>query len=277
MNPHQPAPTTFSSLVGSLWRNRGLILQLIQRDVVGRYNGSIFGLAWSFFNPLLLLTVYALVFTVAFKAQWPGGGEVQGKGYFAIMLFTGMVVHGFFAECLTRSPGVIVGNTSYVKKVVFPIEVLPVVAVGSALFHSLISLSVLLVGVLALRQSLPATALLVPLVLLPLVLLAQGVTWLLAALGVYLRDIAHSTGLLAVVLSFISPVFYPTSTLPEPYSQWIYLNPLTWVMETTRAVLVHGNPPHWGQWLLALSASALACWLGYWSFQKARSGFADVL
>ena len=98
-----------------------------------------------------------------------------------------------------------------------------------------------------------------------------------ARIFVYLRDIAHSTGLLAVVLSFVSPVFYPTSTLPAPYSQWIYLNPLTWVMETTRAVLVHGNPPHWGQWLLALSASALACWLGYWSFQKARSGFADVL
>ena len=227
MNPHQPAPTTFSSLVGSLWRNRGLILQLIQRDVVGRYNGSIFGLAWSFFNPLLLLTVYALVFTVAFKAQWPGGGEVQGKGYFAIMLFTGMVVHGFFAECLTRSPGVIVGNTSYVKKVVFPIEVLPVVAVGSALFHSLISLSVLLVGVLALRQSLPATALLVPLVLLPLVLLAQGVTWLLAALGVYLRDIAHSTGLLAPQLRQDIPL--------------VVVGKAGWGCEDVVAQLTHGD------------------------------------
>lgn len=277
MNPHQPASTSPLSLLRNLWRNRSLILQLVQRDVIGRYNGSVLGLAWSFFNPLLLLTVYAFVFTVAFKAQWAGAGPIQGKGYFAIMLFVGMVVHGFFAECLTRAPGVIVGNANYVKKVVFPLELLPVVAVGSALFHTLISVSVLLVGVLALRQSLPATALLMPLVLLPLVLLAQGVTWLLAALGVYLRDIAHSTTLLATVLSFVSPVFYPTSALPEPYSRWIYLNPLTWVMETARAVLVQGTAPHWGQWLVAISASAVVCWLGYWSFQKSRPGFADVL
>lgn len=277
MNPHQPASTSPVSLVGNLWRNRSLILQLVQRDVIGRYNGSVFGLAWSFFNPLLLLTVYAFVFTVAFKAQWAGAGQAQGKGYFAIMLFVGMVVHGFFAECLTRAPGVIVGNANYVKKVVFPLELLPVVAVGSALFHTLISVSVLLVGVLALRQSLPATALLMPLVLLPLVLLAQGVTWLLAALGVYLRDIAHSTTLLATVLSFVSPVFYPTSALPEPYSRWIYLNPLTWIMETARAVLVQGSAPHWGQWVFATSAAAGVCWLGYWSFQKSRPGFADVL
>ena len=277
MNPHQPASTSPLSLLSNLWRNRSLILQLIQRDVIGRYNGSVFGLAWSFFNPLLLLTVYAFVFTVAFKAQWTGAGQTQGKGYFAIMLFVGMVVHGFFAECLTSAPGVILGNANYVKKVVFPLELLPVVAVGSALFHTFISVSVLLVGVLALRQSLPATALLVPLVLLPLVLLAQGVTWLLAALGVYLRDIAHSTSLLATVLSFVSPVFYPASALPEPYSRWIYLNPLTWVMETARAVLVQGTAPHWGQWLVAISASAVVCWLGYWSFQKSRPGFADVL
>ena len=277
MNPHKPAPTSPLSLWGNLWRNRSLIVQLIQRDVIGRYNGSIFGLAWSFFNPLLLLTVYAFVFTIAFKAQWTGAGHTQSKGYFAIMLFIGMVVHGFFAECMTRAPGVIVGNANYVKKVVFPIELLPVVAVGSALFHTFISVSVLLVGVLALHQSLPATALLIPLVLLPLVLLAQGVTWLLSALGVYLRDIAHSTSLLATVLSFVSPVFYPTSALPEPYSRWIYLNPLTWVMETARAVLVQGTAPHWGQWVAAISASAVVCWLGYWCFQKSRSGFADVL
>lgn len=253
------------------------MVQLIQRDVIGRYNGSIFGLAWSFFNPLLLLTVYAFVFTVAFKSQWAGAGEGQGQGYFSIMLFIGMIVHGFFAECLTRAPGVIVGNANYVKKVVFPLEILPAVAVGSALFHTLISVSVLLVGVLVLRHSLPATAVLVPLVLLPLVLLAQGITWLLAALGVYLRDIAHSTGLLATILAFISPVFYPASALPEPYVRWIYLNPLTWIIETTRDVLVQGTAPHWGQWLLATSASTVVCWLGYWSFQKSRPGFADVL
>lgn len=277
MNPHHPPSTSPRSLLRNLWHNRNLILQLIRRDVIGRYSGSVFGLAWSFFNPLVLLAVYAFVFTVAFKAQWAGAGQTQGKGHFAIMLFVGMVVHGFFAECLARAPGVIVGNANYVKKVIFPLEVLPVVAVGSALFHMFISLIVLLVGVLALRQSLPATALLTPLILLPLFLFAQGVTWLLAALGVYLRDIAHSTSLLATVLSFVSPVFYPASALPAPYSQLLYLNPLTWIMETTRAVLVQGTAPHWGQWLVAISTSALVCWLGYWSFQRSRAGFADVL
>lgn len=277
MNPHQPPLTSPVALFRSLWGHRSLILQLIQRDVIGRYNGSMFGLAWSFFNPLLLLTVYAFVFTVAFKSQWAGAGEGQGKAYFAIMLFIGMIVHGFFAECLTRAPGVIVGNANYVKKVVFPLEILPVVAVGSALFHTLISVSVLLVGVLVLHHSLPLTAILVPLVLLPLILLAQGVTWLLAALGVYLRDIAHSTGLLASILAFVSPVFYPTTALPEPYTRWIYLNPLTWVIEAARDVLVQGIAPHWGQWAIATCLSTVVCWLGYWSFQKSRAGFADVL
>jgi len=276
MNPHQLHPTSIIALFASLWRNRRLIVQMSRREVAGRYRGSAMGLAWSFFNPLLLLVVYTFVFSVVFKARW-GTNAADNKGEFAILLFVGMIVHGLFAECVNRAPGLILSNVNYVKKVVFPLEVLPWVAMGAALFHTGVSTIVLLAAQLILKQSLPWTSILLPLILLPLMLVTMGFTWFLAATGVFIRDIAQTTGIFTTVLMFLAPVFYPISSLPEEYQVWMQLNPLTFIIEQARQVLIWGNMPDWPGLAIYCAISLFLAWAGFWWFQKTRKGFADVL
>ncbi|MBR7921992.1 ABC transporter permease [Burkholderia multivorans] len=253
-----------------------LLWQMTKREVVSRYRGSVMGLAWSFFNPVLMLTVYTFVFSVVFKARWGTTGD-QSKTEFAILLFVGMIVHGLFAECVNRSPTIVLSNVNYVKKVVFPLEILPLVALGASLFHSLISLIVLLLAQLILNQSLPWTALLFPLIGLPLALATMGIAWILSSLGVFVRDIAQVTGIITTVLMFLSPVFFPISALPPQYQGWLKLNPLTFIIEESRRVLVFGQTPDWGSLALYIVGSMVVAWVGFWWFQKTRKGFADVL
>ncbi len=266
-----------AALAGSLWRNRYLIWQMSRREVLGRYRGSILGLTWSFFYPVLMLAVYTFVFSVVFRMRWGGLGVAEGKAQFAIILFVGLIVHALLAEVLNRAPSLILSNPSYVKKVVFPLEVLPVVAMGSALFHAFISLLVLMMAMLLTGVAISATALLLPLILLPLVILVLGLAWLLSSLGVYLRDVGQTIGVVTSVMLFLAPVFYPLDALPEQYRPWLYLNPLTFVIEQARAVLVWGRAPYYPglvfYWLVAL----VVAWGGYLWFQKTRQGFADVL
>lgn len=268
--------TSPKEIVASLWRNRFLIVQMSKREVIGRYRGSVMGLAWSFFNPVLMLVVYTFVFSVVFKARWGGAGE-ESKASFAIVLFVGMIVHGLFAECINRAPGLIISNVNYVKKVLFPLEILPWVAMGSALFHATISLVVLLIAQLILNFSLPWTAVLFPLVVLPLLIATMGFAWILSATGVFVRDIAQTTGIITTVLLFLSPVFYPVSILPKEYQGWLLLNPLTFVIEEARNVLIWGRMLDWVGWGLSFIASITIAWAGFWWFQKTRKGFADVL
>lgn len=276
MNPHQAHKASLTEMVASLWRNRQLILQMSKREVVGRYRGSVMGMAWSFFNPVLMLAVYTFVFSVVFQTRWGIEGEAS-KTSFAILLFVGMIVHGLFAECANRAPSLILGNVNYVKKVVFPLEILPWVAMGSALFHAAISLLVLLVAQLIFHQSLPWTVVLFPLVLLPLLLATMGAAWFLAAIGVYLRDVSQTIGIITTVLLFLSPIFYPISALPEQYRVWLHLNPLTFIIEEGRKTLVLGQMPHWSGWGVYMVVSVAIAWMGFWWFQKTRKGFADVL
>ncbi|HEX9265729.1 MAG TPA: ABC transporter permease [Candidatus Binatia bacterium] len=275
MNPHQAFPASIVELFSSQWRNRHLVMQLTKRDVLGRYRGSVLGLAWSFFNPLVMLVVYTFVFSVVFKARWGVGGE--DKVNFAIILFVGLIVYGLFAECINRAPSLILSNTNYVKKVVFPLEVLPSVALGSALFHAGVSLTVLLAAQLLVNQRLPWTVVVFPIILLPLLLVTMGVSWLLSALGVYVRDIGQTTAILTTILMFLSPLFYPISALPTEYQAWLHLNPLTFFIEESRNVLIFGKTPSWVGLGMALAASMLVSAGGFWWFQKTRKGFADVL
>jgi len=276
MNPNADQPASLLFLGKSLLQHRDLILQMAKREVVGRYKGSIMGLAWSFFNPILMLTVYSFVFSVVFKARW-GIDEEESKTYFAVVLFVGMIVHGLLAEVLNRAPGVIVGNVNYVKKVVFPLEILPVISMGAALFHNLISLVVLLIALIILDGSLHWTVALIPLVLLPLVILTLGLAWMLASLGVFIRDIGQTIGIITTVMLFMAPVFFPLSALPEKYHPLIMANPLTFIIEQAREVLIFGHLPDWfGLGLYMLVASVIA-WSGFAWFQKSRKGFADVL
>jgi lipopolysaccharide transport system permease protein len=277
INPHAAQPTSLVALAKSLWRNRQLILQMTQREVVGRYKGSVMGLAWSFFNPVFMLAVYTFVFSEIFKSRWGGVGGDDSKTQFAVVLFVGMIVLSLFSEVLNRAPGLIISNVNYVKKVVFPIEILPVIAMGAALFHSLISLGVLLAAFALFNGYLHWTAIFFPLVLLPLVILTMGLAWMLASLGIFLRDVGQTIGIITTVLMFLSPVFYPVTAVPEEMRPWIMANPLTFIIEQAREVLIWGRLPDWlGLGVYTLVATAVA-WAGYAWFQKTRKGFADVL
>lgn len=275
MNPHLSPKAGPLSLVRSIWHNRQLIVQLTKREVIGRYRGSVMGLAWSFFNPILMLAVYTFVFSEIFQSRWVG--QDTGKGGFAILLFVGMIVHGLFAECANRAPSLILSNTNYVKKVVFPLEILPLITLGSALFHSAISLIVLLGAQLILTHTLYWSALLFPLVLIPLLIATLGFSWLLASMGVYLRDVGQVMAVLTTVLLFLSPVLYPVAALPAAYQPWLKLNPLTYIIEESRNVLLFGNMPDWGNLGIAVIISCVIAVIGFWLFQKTRKGFADVL
>jgi lipopolysaccharide transport system permease protein len=268
-------PATPREIAASLWRNRSLINVSIKREVVGRYRGSVMGILWSFFNPLFMLIVYTFVFSVVFKARWSGGSESRTE--FALVLFAGLLVFNLFSECINRAPGLIVGNQNYVKKVVFPLEILPWVGLGAALFHGAVSLGVWLVAYLIFFGLPHPTMLYLPLILLPFCLFIMGLSWALASLGVYLRDVGQFIGLLTTVLMFLSPIFYPASALPEPYRALLYMNPLTPVIELARDVLFWGKAPDFVMLGIYMVATSIIAWLGFAWFQKTRKGFADVL
>jgi lipopolysaccharide transport system permease protein len=276
MNPHSAAAriTPWSAIRG-VARNRGLLLELVKRDFIGRYKGSVMGVAWSLFHPLLMLAIYTVVFSVAFKARWGLAGD--GEIAFAIVLFSGMIVHGFFAECLNRAPELVSSRPNYVKKVVFPLEILPWMALCSALLHLLVSLGVLLVFCLIADVPVHAGTLLVPVVLLPLLLQTLGLSWMLAALGVYLRDLSQGMTMVTTVALFLAPVFYPIDSLPPTFRAFIVCNPITLPILQLRDVMLWGKPIHWDAWAASTIIGALVSYAGYWWFQKTRSGFADVL
>jgi len=262
------------AMLQSLVKHRSLIYQMSKREVVGRYKGSAMGLLWSFFNPILMLAVYTFVFSAIFKARWPG---VTNNLEFAGILFAGLIVYSLFSECVSRAPTLILSNVNYVKKVVFPLEILPWVALGSSLFHAAISIIVMLGFMFFLRGSIHYTALLFPLVITPLLLLTMGFSWALASLGTYIRDVGQAIGIVMMAMMFMSPIFYPASAFPEAYQKFFYVNPLTFIIEQSREVLLWGNMPSWTGLGLYFVASAVIAWIGFAWFQKTRRGFADVL
>ena len=277
IDAHRPFPAGPSSLFAGFWRERRLIGQLIRREVLGRYRGSMMGVAWSFLYPILMLAVYTFVFSVVFEAKWPGMLEGQSKSRFALLLFIGVIAHGLLAEAITKAPGLVVGNANYVKKVVFPLETLGWSLVGSAAFHALVSVLILLGAQWLIDGWVPLTAWWLPVILLPLGFFALGATWLLAALGVFIRDIAQLSGVFATVLMFLAPVFYPIAALPEDYRVWVYANPLTVAIEQSRAALFASTAPDAAILLRYYAIALVFMVFGYWWFQKSRRGFADVL
>jgi lipopolysaccharide transport system permease protein len=268
-------PATPVEMVTSIWRNRSLIHASAKREVLGRYRGSALGLLWSFFNPLFMLTVYTLVFSVVFNARWGSGSS--SKVEFALVLFAGLIVFNLFAECIGRAPSLILANPNYVKKVVFPLEILPFVGLLAALYHALISLGVWLAAYIVLFGLPHVTVFLFPVVTLPFVFFIMGFSWILASLGVFLRDVSQFIGVVVSMLMFLSPIFYPASALPESYRHLLYLNPLTPAIEMTRDVLYWGKLPDFTMLAVYWLATGVIAWLGFAWFQKTRKGFADVL
>lgn len=269
-------PASPRAMLASGWRNRHLIGQLARRDIQGRYRGSALGIVWSLLHPILMLAVYTFVFSVVFATRWPGL-ESEGRLHFAIVLFAGMIVFGIFSESVQRAPTLIVGQPNFVKKIVFPLEIMPWVTLVAALFHAAIGFVVLLVLLAFAEGSVPLTVFLLPLVLVPLVALCLGLAWFLASLGVFLRDVGQMIGVAVTALMFLSPLFYPSSALPEKVRWLVALNPLALPIELARSVIVFGRAPDWGPWLVHLAASVLVMWLGFAWFQRTRRAFADVI
>jgi lipopolysaccharide transport system permease protein len=273
----QRFPSAPNEVMASLWRNRELIKALAKREVIGRYRGSMLGLLWSFFNPLLMLAVYTFVFSVIFQSRWGGNGGSGSKIEFAMVLFTGLIVFNLFSECIGRAPSLILSNPNYVKKVVFPLEILPFVSLLASAYHALISLAVWLIAYVIFFGAPPATVIYLPLIIFPFTLFIMGWSWLLASLGVFLRDVGQFVGVVIPVLMFLSPIFYATESLPPAYRNLLYLNPIAVVVEMVRDVMYWGKAPEWSVLAVHASVMVLIAWMGFAWFQKTRKGFADVL
>lgn len=275
-NPHAPRATSLLDFARRIWKNRQLVLQMTKREITSRYKGSVVGLAWSILNPIFMLAVYTFVFSVVFRARWGVGGQ-DDKMQFAALLFVGMIVHSLFAEVLNRAPNLILSNVNYVKKVVFPIEILPITSVLVSLFYSLISLAVLSFSLVIFNGYLNWTIVFIPIVLLPFIVLILGFSLALASIGVFLRDVSQVMTMFTTILMFLSPVFYPLSAVPTKYIPLIMANPLTFIIQQAREVLILGNLPDWYGLFIYTSFSFLVAWVGYALFQKTRKGFSDVL
>ena len=259
-----------------LYVHRELLRQFIRREVEARYRGSYLGLLWSLITPLVMLATYTLVFSTIFQARWRAD-EPPHQGEFAVTLFAGLIAFNVFAECVTRAPTLVVANSNYVKNVVFPIQILPVSALGAALFHGAVNVAILLAASVAVFGTLSHTLWLLPVAALPLLALCLGLSWLLASLGVFLRDTTYAVGMAIQVLFFLTPVFYRADAVPEPLRGFLQLNPLSNIVEDFRRVLVWSQLPDWTTWSVAMGVCLVVFVLGYAWFMITKSGFPDVL
>lgn len=264
-----------SAMFRTIWHHRRLIARLAKRELTARYRGSLLGMLWAVINPLLMLGVYTFVFTTVFQARW-GTGD-SGSPQFALLLFSGLILFTILSDCVSRAPGLLLENASYIKKVVFPLEILPVTVLAVALVNAAIGLVILLLFHLLFLGLPPATVLLLPLVIAPLSLTALGLSWFLASAGVFLRDIRQVVGVCITMLMFLSPIFYPVSAVPERFRVFIHLNPLTPILEQSKDLLFWGRIPSPVDWGLSMLAAWVIAWLGYVWFTKTRRGFADVV
>jgi lipopolysaccharide transport system permease protein len=263
-------------MAAHLYGHKDLIARLAWRDTVERYRGSYLGVVWSFITPLLMLAVYALVLGVIFSIKW-GAGQNEGFLDIGLTLFCGLILFNVFAESILRAPELILSNPNYVKKVIFPLEILPVAILCSSLVQAVISLTILIAALVLFKGTFSWTIYLFPLVALPLLMLTLGLSWFLSSLGVFVRDIGHPIGIVVQILLFISGIFFPLSAVPEAYRLFIQLNPLTVILENSRKTLMWGAYPDW-EWMALIGLlSLIVLQLGYAWFMKTKRAFADVI
>ena len=255
-----------------LHTHRYLLGQLIKRDVLLRYRGAMFGVAWVFINPLIMLAIFAYVFGQIFQTRWP---QQETGAPFWLVLYSGLIAFNIFAEAVSRAPEAVRSYPSYVKKIIFPVEILPLVPMGAALVHGAFNFLILLAA-LAWTGHLTPTAALYPLMLIPLVLMALGIAWFLAAWGVFIKDMSQIVPPFVQMLMFLSPVLYPTSAAPEALRPLYQFNPIGTVIESCRNVAT-GLSVDWRSWSIALLLGVIAAWFGRLFFQHSREEFADVL
>jgi lipopolysaccharide transport system permease protein len=261
-------------IITSHLRHIDLLRQLIKRDIDVRFKGSMLGVLWPLLTPLLTLAMYTVVFGYFLPSRWPG---VSGVAGFALVLFPGLIIFTFFAECVNRAPTLVANHPNFVKKVVFPLELLVWVPIGSALFHLGLSIIAWAGIALLINGALPWTIVWLPIIIAPLVLCLLGITWFLSGLGVYIRDVGPLVVVLTQALMFLSPVLYPLDKLPVWATRLILLNPVSFIVEQSRIVMIDGGLPNLLGLLVYTGVSLLVCWLGLRFFQAVRPGFADIL
>jgi lipopolysaccharide transport system permease protein len=259
-----------------LHRRGALIQQFIKRDVLSRYRGSYLGILWSLLRPLSMLAMYTIVFGYIFESKL-GDHANETKLDFALALFCGLILFDFFAECLVRAPTLVLTNANYVTKVVFPLEILPVMVIGAALTQLVISFVPLLIALGCAHGSIPITALYLPLILLPLVLLCLGLTWLLASLGVFIRDINSLMPVALTIVMYASAIFYSIRRVPPKVLPLVLGNPLAVIIDEARNALLWGLSPNWAPYGIILVVSFALMIFGYAFFMRTKNAFADVL
>ncbi len=258
-----------------VWRQRVLLRRMTWREISSRYRESVLGTIWAVVNPLLMLSIYTFVFGYMLKSRWPGQGD--NKLLFAVTLFAGLIVNTMFAETVNSSTKVIADNANYVKKVVFPLEMLPLVLLGNALFHAVVSFGILIVANTLVGTGLHWTMLLLPMVIVPIVLATAGIAWVLASLGVFLRDASQIVGFVTAFMMFLSPIFYPLASFPTAMQKWLFVNPLTLPVVQVRQVVINGALPGWGELAISYAVGLAVAAIGLWVFEHTRKGFADVV
>lgn len=262
-------------MLAAIISKRDLIWQLVRREILNRYRGSFLGVAWAIITPLLMLLIYTFVFGVIFKSRW--SGQVSSNFEFALVLYCGLLTYSIFSETIMRAPQLVLGNPSYVKKVIFPLEILPVISLGAALTNAMLALIILCLACLGLLGTIHWTIIFWPLVLVPLILFTLGLSWFVASLSVYFRDLVQMMPIAITALMFVTPVFYPVSAVPERVRPFFMLNPLAFVVEQSRQVVLWGQLPDWLMLSAYTAVGALVAYLGFYWFEKTRRGFADVI
>ena len=258
-------------------KERFLLGQLVRRNLESRYKGSFLGMIWSFAQPLLMLSVYTFVFTFVLKSKFGIPLEEERTGAFAVIMFCGMTVFNIFSESIASCSVLIVGNQNFVKKVIFPLELLPIAQVISTMIFGLAWFLLLFVGVVVILRNVSVMMLLLPVMIVPLLLISCGCGFFVASLGVYIRDLPYVIGVLLQILFFMTPIFYPVKALPEKFRMVLYLNPLTEIVEQTRIIFLYGDKPNWLYIVILWVGSLILYHFGYLWFHKTKKGFADVL
>jgi lipopolysaccharide transport system permease protein len=262
-------------IFNTLFLNKFLIYLLIKREISVRYKGSIFGYFWFFLNHLIFISIYTFVFTRIFDSKWSSSASSGVE--FALILFIGLLVFNFFSECITKAPNLIASNPSYVKKIKFPVEVLPIIITSTALFNFIIGLIVWIFIYVAIHHSIHFTALLFPFILIPLYLATLGLVWVLSFVGVFIKDLQYVVGFIMTIFLFLSPVFYPIDTLPEMLKFVFMLNPLTIPIETLRDIFFFGQIPDIYPILIYSFFSLVFFYTGLYFFEKSKKDFSDVI
>jgi lipopolysaccharide transport system permease protein len=259
-------------MVRVITQHRYLLGQLIKRDVLLRYRGAYFGLLWIFLNPLIMLGIFTFVFGNIFQPRWVVD---TGNVPYALNLYCGLIAFNIFSETVGRAPTMVRSNPNYVKKIIFPLQILPVVPLGAALIHAFFNV-VILVLALFWIGNVNISLLLIPLLLFPLVMVGMGLAWFLASWGVFIKDMSQIVPVAIQMLMFLSPVFYPAQAVPEGLRSILSLNPLSPVIEAMRST-ISGSSVDWYSWSIALVIGSVFLILGYVFFNRSREEFADAL